>query len=219
MSGDRTNAPLLCYLVGRAAGGSDLASARRRGSPIDVLTHPALDAPPPHGAPPGVAGAASDAARLVRRLARKGDPPTEEELLRCHTADHVGRDPGGRGAHVARRRHARRARRRRRLRSSPPARRSRPLAAGPSRSCGRPATTRSRGARDGLLHLQQRRRRGPGGAGETASGASRSSTGTCTTATGRRRSSAATTPSSSSRCTSGRSIPAPADPATRRRRR
>jgi hypothetical protein len=26
VSGDRTNAPLLCYLVGRAAGGSDLAS-------------------------------------------------------------------------------------------------------------------------------------------------------------------------------------------------
>lgn len=26
VSGDRTNAPLLCYLVGRAAGGSDLSS-------------------------------------------------------------------------------------------------------------------------------------------------------------------------------------------------
>jgi Domain of unknown function (DUF6457) len=26
MSGDRTNAPLLCYLVGRAAGDSDLAA-------------------------------------------------------------------------------------------------------------------------------------------------------------------------------------------------
>ena len=26
VSGDRTNAPLLCYLVGRAAGGSDVSS-------------------------------------------------------------------------------------------------------------------------------------------------------------------------------------------------
>ena len=145
-------------------------------------------------------------------------PATREELARVHDAGYLdgiaataGRAvmldadtftspesleiarPGGR---------RRRAGRRARARSPRAGVRARPSAGPPRRA--RP--------RDGLLPLQQRRRRRGGRASRAASTASRSSTSTCITATARSGCSTTIRRCSTSRPTSSRSIREPARP-------
>ena len=138
-----------------------------------------------------------------------------DEVLRCHTREHVERvlaiDEHG----LARRRHDRQRddtdRRVARGRNCDRGRAHRRLRARPSAR-----TSRAQHSGDGLLCLQQRRDRGAGARRPDGATASRSSTTTCITATERRRSSGRTTRSCSCRCTSGRSTRAAAAPTSRR---
>ena len=105
-----------------------------------------------------------------------------------------------------------------RWRGSPPARWSRRRCASPRGEAKRafaalrpPGHHAERARADGLLPVQQRRRRGAGAArGGAGSSGSRSSTGTCTTATARSTCSRPSATCCSSRCTSSRSTRAPA---------
>ena len=106
-----------------------------------------------------------------------------------------------------------------RLRGSPPAPRSTRSRATGSRSCDPLATMRCPATRWGSACSATSPSPRATHRMHSGSSASRSSTGTSTTATAPRRSSAATTRCCSSRCTSGRSIRAPAGSTTTTTRR
>ena len=196
---------------GRVGSRPGSRAAWRRCRPPDQSS---AGAPAPDGRAPGAAGAAARARRRDRRAAGDGRA--------AGTRAHV-RSPrvpaGDRVAAPLRQRHGRDGRRRGRLPFSRPASPWRRSIAAASRSCARPATTRSPTGRWASACSTTWRSRRATRRRSSGSRGSRSSTTTCTTATARRRSSAATTRCSSSRSTSGRSIRARAGRgrATRRR--
>ena len=211
-SGARTNAPLLCYLVGRRARRGEEPRGARRDRPIDVLTHPALARLHPTGQHPE---RRERLAALLEHFPRLREGPRRRPRTSSRSAtrrEHVARvraiaDPTWldydtprvgddlRGCR-ARGRHRDRGGAARRLRAR--------AAAGPPRAAG---------ARDGLLHLQQRRgRRARGAAAARARARRDRRLRRPPRQRHARRCSQTTTACSSSRSTSGRSIPARGGP-------
>ena len=144
-SGERTNAPLLCYLVGRAQGGAELGTARRRDS---------IDCRKPSRARAELARRRSHhvetrssrlAGRCSRRFERWREGPPRRRASRSSAATRRSTSTGSRRSRrrpgsIADTSPPRRATRRR---CSRPAARSRPSSEAASRSSGRRATTRS----------------------------------------------------------------------------
>ena len=181
------------------------------GGAVELLTNPALAHLHPTGEPSrsgrtrllGLGGETVERRATRRAAGARAHAPTHLAFLQAIERPLLARQRHGRVGDVVG--GGRRSR---------PESRSRRSIAAASRSCARPATTRSPTGRWASACSTTWRSRRATRRPSSGSSGSRSSTTTSTTATARRRSSAATTRCSSSRSTSGRSIRARAGRAT-----